>query len=132
MQRQWHVSDADGAAGCAHKPLRPFCGWGLLELEPGAVKPFEQNSDTHFLFRVLGGAIELQLGDGVEKPQYMEARFGDAFVVRPLNFYGMRNGSNGARAVLFYIHSLRSPGTPAVHARKETVNVMLPEMGNQK
>ncbi len=64
MQNQWHVSDPGGAAGCAHKPLRPFCGWGLLQLEPGAVKPFEQNYDTHFLFRVLGGAIELQRRGG--------------------------------------------------------------------
>jgi hypothetical protein len=114
MQKQLHASsggaDGDGReANRADQPLRPFCGWGLLHLPPGALKPFGQNADTHFVFRVLVGGVELELGDGFAPPRCIDARFSDTFVLHPLNFYGMRNASDSAWAVLFYMHSLHSP-----------------------
>jgi hypothetical protein len=108
MQKQLHLSAANREARC-DELLRPFCGWGLLYLWPGSLKPFEQNVDSHFVFRVLVGRVELELGDGFERPQCMEARFGDTVVVRPLNYYGMRNTSVNSCAVLFYMHSHHVP-----------------------
>ncbi len=108
MQKQLHISDTGGNSGHSDKPLRPFCGWGQLHFPPCARKRFELNLDSHVIFRVLVGSIEFELGDGVDTPQLAKVSFGDTFVVRPFNFYGLRNASNNAWTVLFYIHSLHS------------------------
>jgi hypothetical protein len=124
-QQQSHAALAGRAPALADMALRSFCGWGLLHLGPGAAQPFERNAAAHLLFRVLVGAVHVKFASGFGMPLSMDAGPGDVFVVRPFNFYGMRNTSaDGAWAVLYCVHSLQGAdaGSGAVEAADEGVD----------
>jgi hypothetical protein len=97
-------------AGCESavallKPRRAFCGWGYLQLWPGAELPIQENPDSYFLYRVLQGSVTLLYGNGRTRPHRVDVGPGDLFDVCPLNFFGMRNASGGEWATLCYMRS---------------------------
>ncbi len=107
MQRLLHAPSAACAPPFAQKLLRPFCGWGLLELLPGAEQAIEENRDSYFVFRVIMGSVSLSYGNGRTRPFQVDVTTGDLFDVRPANYFGMRNASSGEWALLYYMYSLQ-------------------------
>ncbi len=62
---------------------------GRLHLRPGAARPFARTGANVLLFRVLAGAVRCEFSDGMTPLRHVNARFGDTFVVRSFNLFGM-------------------------------------------
>ncbi len=98
MQRQWHAGTAPPAM-----PTRDFRGWFLPYQESNAAPPFRANPDTHFLYRVLISTVTLTLGSSRALPQTIDTDAGSVFIMRPVNFFSLRNASATACALLFCV-----------------------------